>query len=106
MSGLRVTASSGRQTSVLVWARGWRDQGRVLRVWPGCRAAGLPGLPHDRRALRSGPQTVRRYIETAQGAGVHRGDGVEAVDDGLIGAVADAVRPDGHGAAWEQLSGF
>lgn len=49
---------------------------------------------------------MRRYIENAQGAGVHRGDGVEAVDDGLIGAVADAVRPDGHGAAWEQLSGF
>ena len=32
-----------------------------------------------------------------------------AVDDGLIGVVADAVRPvrpDGHGAAWEQLTGF
>lgn len=32
-----------------------------------------------------------------------------AVGDGLIGAVADAVRlvrPDGHGAAWDQLSGL
>ena len=32
-----------------------------------------------------------------------------AVDDGLIGVVAEAVRParpDGHGAAWEQLLGF
>jgi transposase len=52
---------------------------------------------------------VRRYVEAAQGAGLCRSDGVEAVDDGLIGVVAEAVRPvrpDGHGAAWEQLTGF
>ncbi|MEU0499425.1 hypothetical protein [Mycobacterium sp. NPDC006124] len=49
---------------------------------------------------------MRRYVEGAQAAGLCRSDGIEAVDDGLIGAVADAVRPvrsDGHGSAWEQL---
>ena len=77
----------------------------------GWGGAGLPapGLPHDRRALQAGPQTVRRYVEAAQAAGLTREDGVEALDDGLIGAVAEAVRPvrpRGHGAAWEQLLGF
>ncbi|OBA86946.1 transposase [Mycolicibacterium mucogenicum] len=81
----------------------------VLRVWLG--VAGLPAPGYRTIAAHCGVdrKTVRRYVEAAQAAGLHRSDGVEAVDDGLIGAVADAVRPvrpDGHGAAWEQLLGF
>jgi hypothetical protein len=81
----------------------------VLRVWLG--VAGLPAPGYRRIAAHCGVdrKTVRRYVEAAQAAGLHRGDGVEAVDDGLIGVVADGVRPvrpDGHGAAWEQLLGF
>ena len=76
----------------------------VLRVWLG--VAGLPAPGYRTIAAHCGVdrKTVRRYVEAAQAAGLHRSDGVEAVDDGLIGAVADAVRPvrpDGHGAAWE-----
>ncbi len=33
----------------------------VLRVWLGWRVTGT-GVPQDRRALRRGPQTVRRYV--------------------------------------------
>ncbi|MEZ7240285.1 hypothetical protein QYS60_21280 [Rhodococcus sp. GXMU-t2271] len=35
---------------------------------------------------------------------MQRSDGVEALDDGLIGAVIEAVRParpNGHGSAWD-----
>lgn len=68
---------------------------------PGLRTiAGHCGL--DRK-------TVRRYVDAAQAAGLRRDHGVEALDDELIGAVAEAVRPvrpHGHGAAWEQLLGF
>ena len=81
----------------------------VLRVWLG--VAGLPAPGYRRIAAHCGVdrKTVRRYVEAAQAAGLRRSDSVEAVDDGLIGVVADAVRPvrpDGHGAAWEQLTGF
>jgi len=81
----------------------------VLRVWLG--VAGLPAPGYRTIAAHCGVdrKTVRRYVEAAQAAGLSRSDGVGAVDDGLIGAVADAVRPvrpDGHGAAWEQLIGF
>ncbi|WP_006241727.1 IS21 family transposase [Mycolicibacterium tusciae] len=81
----------------------------VLRVWLG--VAGLPAPGYRTIAAHCGVdrKTVRRYVEAAQAAGLRRSDSVEAVDDGLIGAVADAVRPvrpDGHGAAWEQLVGF
>ena len=81
----------------------------VLRVWLG--VAGLPAPGYRTIAAHCGVdrKTVRRYVEAAQAAGLRRGDSVAAVDDGLIGAVADAVRPvrpDGHGAAWEQLLGF
>ena len=50
-----------------------------------------------------------RYVEAAQAAGLRRDDDVSALDDGLIGTVAEAVRParpHGHGAAWDQLLGF
>ena len=78
----------------------------VLRTWLG--VPGVPALGYRRIAAHCGVdrKTVRRYVEAAQAAGLSRSDGVEAVDDGLIGAVADAVRPvrpNGHGAAWEQL---
>lgn len=81
----------------------------VLRVWLG--VAGLPAPGYRTIAAHCGVdrKTVRRYVEAAQAAGLRRSDSVEAVDDGLIGAVADAVRPvrpNGHGAAWEQLTGF
>ncbi|RER98368.1 IS21 family transposase, partial [Mycobacterium tuberculosis] len=54
-------------------------------------------------------KTARRYVEAAHAAGLRRDHSVSAIDDGLIGMVAEAVRPvrsDGHGAAWEQLLGF
>ena len=81
----------------------------VLRVWLG--VAGLPAPGYRTIAAHCGVdrKTARRYVEAAQAAGLRRSDGVEAVDDGLIGVVADAVRPvrpDGHGAAWEELLGF
>ena len=82
----------------------------VLRLWLGA-APGLsaPGLRTIGGHCGLDRKTVRRYVEAAQAAGLHRDDGVEALDDELIGAVAQAVRPvrpHGHGAAWEQLLGF
>ncbi|WP_371871031.1 hypothetical protein [Mycolicibacterium agri] len=81
----------------------------VLRVWLG--VAGLPAPGYRTIAAYCGldRKTVRRYVEAAQAAGLRRDDDLGAVDDALIGMVADAVRPvrpDGHGAAWEQLLGF
>jgi transposase len=74
--------------------------------WPGYRHRGYRTIAAHCGVDR---KTVRRYVEAAQAAGLCRSDSVEAVDDGLIGAVAEAVRPvrlHGHGAAWEQLMGF
>ena len=71
--------------------RGWLE-GQGLRVV--ARRAGV-----DRK-------TARRYVEAAQAAGLTRDSGVDAVDDGLVGVVVDAVRParpNGHGQAWEAL---
>jgi transposase len=81
----------------------------VLRVWLG--VAGLPAPGYRTIAAHCGldRKTVRRYVEAAQAAGLRRDDDVSAIDDGLIGMVAEAVRPvrpDGHGAAWEHLLGF
>lgn len=81
----------------------------VLRVWLG--VAGLPAPGYRTIAAHCGldRKTVRRYVEAAQAAGLCRDDDASAIDDGLIGAVAEVVRPvrpDGHGAAWEQLLGF
>jgi transposase len=81
----------------------------VLRVWLG--VAGLPAPGYRTIAAHCGldRKTVRRYVEAAQSAGLCRDDDASAVDDELIGMVAEAVRParpDRHGAVWEQLLGF
>lgn len=81
----------------------------VLRVWLG--VVGLPAPGYRSIAAHCGldRKTVRRYVDAAQAAGLRRDHGVEALDDELIGAVAEAVRPvrpHGHGAAWELLLGF
>jgi hypothetical protein len=81
----------------------------VLRLWLGVPGLPAPGLRTIAGHCGVDRKTVRRYVEAAQAAGLRRDAGVEALDDGLIGAVAQAVRParpNGHGAAWEQLLGF
>ena len=75
----------------------------VLRGW-------LEGAGLRRVAERAGVdrKTARRYVEAAQAAGLSRGAGLDAVDDGLVGAVVEAVRPvrpDGHGPSWALLLG-
>jgi transposase len=76
----------------------------VLRAW-------LEGLGLRKVAERAGVdrKTARRYIDAAQAAGLSRDVGVEAVTDGLVGAVVEAVRParpNGHGASWELLLAY
>lgn len=81
----------------------------VLRLWLGVAGLPAPGLRTIAGHCGVDRKTVRRYVEAAQAAGLCRDAGPEALDDGLIGAVAQAVRParpNGHGAAWEQLLGF
>ena len=81
----------------------------VLRVWLG--VVGLPAPGYRRIAAHCGVdrKTVRRYVEAAQAAGLCRDDDASALDDELIGMVAEAVRPvrpHGHGVAWGQLMAF
>ncbi len=76
----------------------------VLRAW-------LEGLGLRKVAERAGVdrKTARRYIDAAQAAGLSRDVGVEAVTDGLVGVVVEAVRParpNGHGASWELLLAY
>jgi transposase len=73
----------------------------VLRGW-------LEGAGLRKVAERAGVdrKTARRYVQAAEGEGLSREAGVEALTDELIGAVVAAVRParpTGHGAAWEAL---
>lgn len=73
----------------------------VLRAW-------LEGAGLRKVAERAGVdrKTARRYVAAAEAAGLVREDGSGAVTDELVGAVVEAVRPvrpNGHGAAWEQL---
>jgi hypothetical protein len=74
----------------------------VLRLWlrgEGIRSAGrLAGLDC---------KTVRRYVAAAQACGVDRAGGEGQLSDGLLGQVAERVRPhraDGHGQAWAVLT--
>ena len=81
----------------------------VLRVWLGVEGLPRPGYRTIAGHCGLDRKTVRRYVEAAQAAGLCRDDDVSVINDGLIGMVAEAVRPvrpDGHGAAWEQLLGF
>lgn len=81
----------------------------VLRVWLGVAGQPAPGYRTIAAHCGLDRKTVRRYVEAAQAAGLRRDGDLSAVDDALIGMVAEAVRPvrpDGHGATWEQLLGF
>jgi len=81
----------------------------VLVAWLGVAGLPAPGYRTIGRYCGVDRKTARRYVEAAQAGGLRRDDDVSAIDDGLIGMVAEAVRPvrpDGHGAAWEQLLGF
>ena len=80
----------------------------VLRIWLGVPGSRPPGLRAIAAHCGVDRKTARRYIEAAQAAGLQRGDCVDALDDGLIGAVIEAVRParpNGHGAAWTSCWG-
>jgi hypothetical protein len=70
----------------------------VLRLW--VRGEGLRSI--ERLALLD-RKTVRRYVDAAVGCGLVRDGGEGQLDDGLMAAVCEAVRPhrpDGRGAAW------
>ncbi|MBF4477861.1 IS21 family transposase, partial [Rhodococcus rhodochrous] len=76
----------------------------VLRLWLGTAALPAPGLRKIAEHAGVDRKTVRRYVEAAQAAGLEKTDSAAAVDDDLIAAVVDTVRPDrphGHGATWE-----
>jgi transposase len=73
----------------------------VLRAW-------LAGAGLRKAAEQAGVdrKTARRYVEAAVAAGLARDGGMARLTDGLVGEVAQAVRParpGGHGLAWEQL---
>ncbi|HUC23973.1 MAG TPA: IS21 family transposase [Streptosporangiaceae bacterium] len=73
----------------------------VLRSW-------LSGIGLRRVAEQAGVdrKTARRYVEAAVAAGLVRDGGIGQLTDGLVGEVAEVVRParpGGHGLAWEQL---
>jgi transposase len=73
----------------------------VLRVW-------LAGHGVRRTAELAGVdrKTVRRYVEAAQAAGLTQQSALDAVDDGLVGAVVSSCRPGrpgGFGTAWDAL---
>lgn len=74
---------------------------KVLRGW--LEGAGLRTVAERAGVDR---KTARRYVQAAQQAGLDRSAGWAAVDDALVGAVLEAVRParpNGHGASWEVL---
>ena len=82
----------------------------VLRVWLGAGGAGpAPGLRTIADRCGVDRKTVRRYVAAAEAAGLTRSCSPERIDDALIGAVVDVVRParpEGHGAAWDSLGPF
>jgi len=73
----------------------------VLRAW--LAGAGLRRVAEQAGVDR---KTARRYVQAAVEAGLARDGGPEQLTDGLVGQVAQVVRPvrpGGHGQAWEQL---
>lgn len=73
----------------------------VLRGW--LAGAGLRTVAERAGVDR---KTARRYVQAAQAAGLDREAGFGAVDDVLVAAVVEAVRParpNGHGTGWEAL---
>jgi transposase len=73
----------------------------VLRAW-------LAGAGLRQVAARAGVdrKTARRYVQAAVEAGLARDGGPGQLTDGLVGQVAEVVRPvrpGGHGRAWEAL---
>jgi transposase len=75
----------------------------VLRLW----LAG-EGFRSIERLAQVDRKTVRRYVAAAVRLGVRRDGGDEQLNDVFVGMVVEAVRPhrnDGHGEAWQLLSG-
>lgn len=73
----------------------------VLRLW--LRGEGLRSLE---RLAGLDRKTVRRYLAAGQEAGLSRDGGEVQLDDALLGAVVERVRPhrsDGHGQGWALL---
>ena len=70
----------------------------VLRSW--LAGAGLRTVAAQAGVDR---KTARRYVDAAVAAGLARDGGAGQLSDELVGQVAEAVRPGGHGQAWEQL---
>jgi len=73
----------------------------VLRAW-------LAGAGLRKVAAQAGVdrKTARRYVEAAVAAGLARDGGPGQLTDGLVGQVAQVVRPvrpGGHGRGWERL---
>ncbi len=75
----------------------------VLRRW--VQGEGLRSIDRNTGVDR---KTVRRYVDAAVAAGLVANGDESQLNDGLIGLVCVAVRPErprGHGAAWEILEG-
>jgi transposase len=73
----------------------------VLRLW-----LGGEGLRSTERLSGVDRKTVRRYVAAAEQAGLCRSGGERQLDDALLAAVVEAVRPhrsDGHGQTWHDL---
>jgi hypothetical protein len=73
----------------------------VLRRW--VRGEGFRSIDRNTGVDR---KTVRRYVEAAQAVGMVANGDESQLNDGVIGLVCLAVRPErprGHGAAWERL---
>ncbi len=75
----------------------------VLRLW--LRGEGLRAIE---RLARVDRKTVRRYVQAAVELGVDRGGGEGQLNDEVLAAVIERVRPhrtDGHGESWRTLEG-
>ncbi len=75
----------------------------VLRLW--LRGEGLRSIE---RLAGVDRKTVRRYVAGAVGAGVDRAGGEGQLNDEVLSAVLEQVRPhrtNGHGESWRTLEG-